>query len=159
MNFFKHSLFTASAFAILLTLNACGDIFGLGENFLKAEFNGEVKEWNGAMVTALEVDTFNGVLIQAIKNTDLSNIETLIIALDGFDGEGTYTIDLISSTLATYTVAGTASTNQSISTGGSITVTSFENSVIEGEFSMSLKTLDENTIDVTNGSFQAKLIE
>jgi hypothetical protein len=159
MKLFKHSLLGASAFALLLTLNACGDIFGLGESFLKAEFDGELKEWNGAMVTALKVDTFDGVLIQAIKTENVSNIETIVMALDEFDGEGTYNIDLISSTLVTYSLAGTSSTNTALSTGGVITVNSYKNSVIEGEFSFSLKTMDENTIEVKNGSFQAKLIE
>lgn len=161
MNFFKHSLFTASAFAILITLNACGDIFGLGENFIKADFDGELKEWNGAMVTALEVDTFNGIIIQGIKTTNLSDIEQISMALAGFDGVGTYTNGSVeSSQLVSYSVASTDTTFRSISINGEVVVTSYENSVIEGTFEFTLNNMvSKEATEVKNGSFQAKLIE
>ncbi|MFY0675232.1 MAG: hypothetical protein JXQ87_17690 [Bacteroidia bacterium] len=161
MKLFRKSLLTASVFALLFALNACGDIFGFGENFLKAEFDGVEKEWNGAMVSALEVDTFNGVIIQGIKTTNLSDIEQISIALAGFDGEGTYTNgSMESSQLVSYTVASTDTTFRSLSINGEVSVTSYQNSVIEGTFEFTLRNMvSKEETEVKNGSFKAKLIE
>ncbi len=153
----SHSLF-AMAIVAIMAIAACGEIFGTQDNYLKATIGGEVKEWNGALVNALEVDTINGVLIQAIKTSGLSNLEQINLGLANFDGAGTYTIDLESSNLGTYSYTGTDSTYKSITSSGSIMVSTYENSIMEGTFTLTLVDDQKNSIAVENGSFKVKVV-
>ncbi|MGB0429842.1 MAG: hypothetical protein ACPGLV_05165 [Bacteroidia bacterium] len=156
---FNSSNLFAFALIAMLAVTACGEIFDTGDNFVKANIGGDEKEWTGVLVNAINVDTINGVLIEAIKTVNVSNIEQLTLGLADFDGAGTYVIDLESSNLGTYSYTGTDSTFQSITSSGTIEVTNYEDNILEGTFTLNLVDLDQNNIDVKDGSFKVKVIE
>lgn len=148
------------AFAILslsMLTYSCTEIFGDSDSFVTATINGEEKTWSGIEVNAIEIDTLDGIYVQAVTTNSFSSIEQMSFAIINFDGVGTYNLSIESPIYATYSITGSDNDFEALGNIGEIEVTDFENDVITGKIKFTLQTTDNTAYNLTNGSFKVKI--
>lgn len=87
----------------------------------------------------------------------INDSETIVLSIDNFHGTGDYTVD--NDEVVIGYVNGTNPLNSFYATSGTIKVTSSSNAEVKGTFSGSLINGGETTRVLSDGTFEAKIVE
>ena len=88
----------------------------------------------------------------------MNETETIVLAIDNFHGVGEYTVD-DEHVVISYTNGSNSQSNLYLSEQGTIKITASSDTEVKGTFSGTVKNLQEASKVITEGKFEAKIVE